>query len=1450
MIFLDNLKSLRLYKKKVTLPINLNDKKKGSAIFLLSPSYQSSINFINNSEFFDTRFYNSYFLEKDISFIINSNGMISSPDENQLSESASNYIVQPIMNNEEYEFTDMYMRTNENMIVFGDADDDGVLLEANSSYDTLLKRILFTERIKTNAEILEIYKKVMADCPSINKTKVYLEMYKKFNLFIDLSYYNEAFFKNNTYKLKKGAEIYIDFLDRLFNDKRLKTYGYNLTDLIVMPISEWNINKRNQNYLIKNSINPVSVMIYLLKTYPGKLQELWGDKTFLMYTNKGYFKFKISELDLSNYNKFIMLIDNLNDPNYTIEEDNERITSSDGIAVEIINKIEKNTNTKIDKVSPDDTVKDDTTAVDNAINTSNNKEIKQILVNKINDIAKTSADEEDAIETMSNDEDINKIMSELIMNPEDGVKIDAARSARLTTIKNEFNNKVINGKVVKDLLSTDSSTEDKLPKRELKIDTISEDWKDLSFINFEKTYDLDADIIKIINSLSEMDYPVGIRNISIEDNSTSQDWILTYKVECEDSFGHRFTLTFDVPKFKDYRFMLLRGNDKVMNGQLILIPISKTGENTVQIVSACYNKIFIEKYGNTKGKTYPITDKIIKTLKKLPIDSIQIKEGENLKVCRKYELPMDYIDMASMYTRIETKNTIIYFSQDEIRALYPNLINKDSIAIPYAYDKVNKKVLFFDVKDNTISECINNIFVQDIEGYEAEYNKTISSNKYCYSRASILSVKIPLVIMMCYAEGLQKTMKRANIKYRVSDDKKYDKFKEDVIKFEDGYIIYELDYNSSLLMNGLKTCDTALYKLSDINSKAMYLDFLDNFGGRILSDGLENFEQVMIDPITKGTLISFKLPTEYCDILAYANVLLSDNMYTRHTDLSSNRYRTNEIVAAYVGKELYKSYGMYRTNIKRDKKSAIMTIKKTAIIDSILVDNTTSDLSILTPLLEIESANTASFKGLSGMNSERSYSLDKRIFDDTMINVLALSTGFAGSSAGVNRQSTIDMSIQGTRGFIKKTSKDDMSVTKTFCMTEALSPFAATRDDPIRMAMNFVQTSKHAMITNHSDPLLISNGADEAMPYMCSNTYSYKAKYDGVVKELTEEYMIVYYPEVDKCEYINLSKNVRKNSDGGFFVTVKLDKIKGLKVGSKVSKDQIIAYNKKVFSNEVGYTDAISYNIGPLCKVAMPISDEGYEDSAIISEWLSEALSFTMVSKVERVFDKNVNILFMAKKGQEISEGDPLIIFQDSFDDEDFNILLKNISDDVEVISDIGRVKVKSKITGVVEDIAIYRTVEKDDLSDSLRKIVDEYEAPITKMKNKLEKYDPDAAKMLPADYKLEATGDLKDSSDGVKIKFYLSYKNKMSVGNKLTYFSALKGVIKDIFPEGDEPTSEFRPEEKIHTIMSVPSANGRMTISPFINAGINKFLIELARKSRDIMGIKNKMLDEYLDIE
>ena len=101
------------------------------------------------------------------------------------------------------------------------------------------------------------------------------------------------------------------------------------------------------------------------------------------------------------------------------------------------------------------------------------------------------------------------------------------------------------------------------------------------------------------------------------------------------------------------------------------------------------------------------------------------------------------------------------------------------------------------------------------------------------------------------------------------------------------------------------------------------------------------------------------------------------------------------------------------------------------------------------------------------------------------------------------------------------------------------------------------------------------------------------------------------------------------------------------------------------------------------------------------------------------------------------------------FDDEAADLLLKNLSS--EDVTELGKHVLSSEVTGTVTSVKIYRTVETEELSDSLRKIVDNYEKPLIALDKKLRSKGIDISQ-IPAHYKLTPVGKLKGKDKGILI--------------------------------------------------------------------------------------------------
>ncbi len=1440
MYCLEDLKFNRLYKKQFLLPFVKDDKRHKSAILLLTPNYEISRELMN-SGFTINRAgsFQSYYIEKDIMYTVNNESRaleIDYPEYDQngvvlegstaFTETTDIKIYDDITS-ESGEINDLFCRTGNRVFFFNENYDEEILNEAinvNSKY----KRLLYNDRIRNNKEVLSLYDRVKADNPWIRRTFIRYDRYHAFNLFIDLYYYNQSYLNNNTFTIMKSIDMYYEFLRRFINDKRIDKAGYTKKTVFV-PVYGWNPANGTNLFDYRKNLNPISVLFKKIRFAQNDLKAFNGI-TFVFFGKNGYFKFDAEHCTPQFYTKFMRFIRALeNNEDIREEEDDQEENTPDAITADIVADIETNSNVKIHNLTG------------NANTAKTLKDVdKAVLVKKINDAAKLSKNKEDTLEKLEADKDVKRILADLQDDADSGINISATRANRITNAQDSFTKKMLDGKSIKTMIEEGNRPKE-LPESSIPIITINDEWHHMKAINFEKTYDLDADIVKCLNSLSDKNkqYPISILDIAKEDTSTSEDSIYTYTVKCEGYNGVRFTLKFDIPKFRNNRFMRLRGNEKIFSAEMPLLPISKTSDSRTQIVSF-YNKLFVDRYNTSSGKSNPYSDRFIKTISKYKGNNIKVIRGDNSRVCAKYNLPIDYIDLATVYSKIIfhsneiNDNIVIYFNQDEIRKV-PGINTKNGIPIAMTE---KGKVLYYNAKnESTISQFIASVI--DDEDFIKLYAKQPELKRSTYSRVWILNTYIPTIVILAHDIGLIKAMDMAGIKYDISS-KRTESFAEDYIKLKDGYINYKNSYDSMMLMNGLKDCNTEEIGIADLNKKSTWIGQLENFGGRNKSDGLDNFKDLMYDPITVEISRDYKLPTTYHEALIYASNLLVDNKYTKHIDISSNRYRTNEVVAAQFYRVLSTSYREYIGNAKRGRKTP-MSIKQSAVIDMILQQNNTSDLSVFQPLLEIETKNTISTKGVTGLNSDRAYTIDKRGYDKSMINVISMSTGFA-STTGVNRATTIDPAITEGRGYFKQSKIEDGSVTKTLCMTEALGPFEVTRNDPFREFMGYTQFAKHGTPIEKGLPQLITTGAQEAMPYLSSDMFAFKAKKNGKVIAITPEYMLIEYNDKTQ-DYIDLSEQTKKNSDGGFYITLQLTTTK--KIGDSVKAGEVVAWDKKSFSKKIGINQ-LSYNTGALAKVCVLSTEDGFEDSGVCSEWLTEIMSSDIVVMKPVVLPAQTNILSIAKKGQKVKEGEPILVFQNAFDDADANILLKNLNIDDGDISTIGRNVVKSKVTGEICDIKIYRTCELEDMSESLRKIVNGRESEIKKLKTIAAASESDV--QFDPVGKIQPIGKMKNAENSVLIEIYMRYHDKLSVGDKIVQSTSNKNIIMNVYPDSEAPYTDFRPNEAIDVIGSASAIDGRIITSPFFNGALNKLLIELQRKCCEIYGKEPMMIHEIYD--
>lgn len=1025
----------------------------------------------------------------------------------------------------------------------------------------------------------------------------------------------------------------------------------------------------------------------------------------------------------------------------------------------------------------------------------------------------------------------------------------------------------VQGKTLGDILSI--PTDDvKIEVNDISesVDTINKNVTEVRYPNINKDYVenvMKKDILSAVTCLSDKEnIQIYVRNIKVEDSSDINNYKDTYTIDLEDSLRVRHRLVFDVPKFIDNRFLWIGGNKKYINNQQLMLPVVKVSGDTVQLVSN-YNKLFVYRYGT---KVSSLNEKLKKALNS-PINGIRVINGKYDKENTKYLTIIDYDDLSCNFKEITIGDIKFYFNQSEIRQIFLDSVPKnkideyeklvDSKILPVG--KGNKNVFYYvNFDTNTVYQTnFNNsidtkmslidFMLSKSPKLKDEISKQSTGKKYMYTRVKIMNKYVPTILLLAYKNGLYNILNQIKAEYYFSDTRPRITLNESVVEFNDGYLVFSnVPFKNSLLLNGLLEIPTKNYSFDDFSDVLTYQDIFESiYGRRNIANAFSNFFDNFVDPITLEVLQKLSLPTDLTGLVLYANELLVDNQFRTELDIRSFRFRSAELIPARLYKLIASSYEQYKATANHRNPRKI-SIRKDALIKDILAQTIVEDYSELNPIVEMQKLHGATKKGPSGCNLEEAYTKAQRSFHKSMTGVYTISSSPDGN-VGIQRVLTMEPPITDVRGFIDNKAMDnrvdEYNDVNLFGPAEMLTTGGAQRDDAMRTAMSTKQ-STHLTPVSKASPSLITNGAEKAIQYHLSKDWSFIAKDDGKVVELNEDtgLMIVEYKN-GESDAISINSRIAKNGAGGFYLSKKM--IPNYKQGDTFKKNDILAQDRDFFTNSEHFGN--QFNIGTLEKIALLSSAATFEDSSYVTKQVSRDMASEIVMQKQVVLGPNTNVDYMVKIGDTVQSGDELIRFEQSFDEDSLNVLLSNVGEDMkEDIMMNSKEKVKTKYSGVIEDIKVYSSVSLSDLSPSLRKVVNKHYNRIKDRRKLLEKYDKSNNPLVKCNMlfnenteTVKTTNDGKFKgvalNDGVLIEFYIKIHDELGAGDKIVFFSALKTIITDVIPEGQEAYTAFRPDEKIGAVLSCNSIIARGIVSCQYMMMGNKLLIELSRQLKDI---------------
>lgn len=1024
---------------------------------------------------------------------------------------------------------------------------------------------------------------------------------------------------------------------------------------------------------------------------------------------------------------------------------------------------------------------------------------------------------------------------------------------RIETLKNKYKSIEIDGTNIVDIIGNAGKTEinsEKLSKiPQTKDGDIA---TKTTLYNFTKSYihnNYQADIINTVRSLSmNKEVPMYMTKVNVTDTSDQFADKYTYTFQLEDEFKKKHNLKFDVPKLDDGGFFKLNGNKCYIKKQLIRKPIVKIGPDKVYITTEL-NSYQVMRSGTLLNKGSEVIRRLFSEYF-VNNPNIRIEEGNCIEDNKDYLTTIEYDLLAQKYYSVIInpkdnkerslygQNIQIFFSQKRIRKIIEenNLntgFNDNKIPnniLPIAINYTTKAVYSIDVnnKGSVISTIITLLKQGLNDDKMIEFIKNVKTPKRrMHTQIDIQSKIVPLIIFLNYLFGWERVKSyfpESNITF---SEKRIKNSAQLSIKFANGYLYYnQYPINGAILLNGLSQVNTEDYNYEDMDIPGLYLNFLeDKYGTKNIAKGWKTAKESMLDLKTLQILEELNLPTDLLEIFLYSNDLLTDNDVKSESDITNYRIRSSEIISSCLYQVLIERYNTYK---KRSDKKLTLSIPQNAVLSKVYKTEIMEYYNCLSPMGEIGTENTTTFKGPGGTKEERAFTMEKRAYDESYYGIFAISTPDNGNS-GIVKRLTANPKILNTLGFLGKQDDKNTSITDICCTEEALTPFVNKMDDPSRIAFVSIQNGHVGGILDSSLPP-VRTGVEKTIQYQVSDVFAKRAKTDGVISDIDQVNKKVYISYKDGTnDCLDYGNTMLKNSDAYNMATHDCY----VKIGQKVKENDLIVADNRFFKRDP-ITDEIIYTQARSAMVAIMEGSYTEDDSSLITQTLSEKLSMNFTKCKSIVLKPTDTLINYAKVGDNIHLGDPILTFDEtgtleiSGDLDD-----KFIGFDDEALSDLIHQTPKANLDGKIEEMRVYWTVPVEEMSESLAKFVKSYINKIKKEISEEEKFTgkPSLKRNLiqiSTPEKNRIGGEEIDPKfGGVLIQYFISNNDMMSVGDKVALHSALKSVNSTVVPKDLEP---YRENGRLDGIFSVISCNARMINSVWLTGFIGKILYDFSK--------------------
>lgn len=917
-----------------------------------------------------------------------------------------------------------------------------------------------------------------------------------------------------------------------------------------------------------------------------------------------------------------------------------------------------------------------------------------------------------------------------------------------------------------------------IPPEEIHVDTkhdaapnavlIDQSMRHSSIEKAQQTYikhTLKKHILKMITHVQNAD--MIIDNLEVERTETVMGSNLNYSLRVVPVEGAPATLRFPIPEIQEDGTYTANGVKYAMRQQRGDWPIRKVASNKVALTSY-YGKFFVyrsRKAANDYGQW------IVNEIMSLGFDETNTHITD-VKTANVFQMDVKAPRSVSSLAK-QIKEFTVEAAEGEKFTFYLDLskIDKnfnmeivqpwiDKGFVPIALSNRNHIVYyegesFYLIKGEAVKPLgeLEEILGLDIGTAPAEYCELKIGGKY-----------VPIGLILAWDYGLSELIRRLKIKTRrVPVGTRTQQQPDEVaLVFSDETLLFsKQDRLACLLLGGFLEFRRVIrgFSITDFDNKGVYQNVLDSTGGgaRVLRE-IVLARNMFVDPITKDVLVSLKQPTDFMGILVFATELLMDDMHRPELDMSEMRLKGYERVAGAVYQGLVRSL---RAHHARPGKSRYpLEMKPFAIWQSLAEDPSIVVVKDINPIANLKQREEVTFTGAGG-RSKDTMTAATREYGKNDIGIISEATKDSGE-VGINTYMAPNPQLANTLGMPLAPHEKDLSISSIFSSPVLASP-GADRDDMKRAGFISIQHDHGVAIAGQQENIL-STAYDRVVPHRTSELFAVTAKQKGVVTDMNEHGISVKFEDGSTKAY-PLGRQYGENAG----MTIPHEIVTTLKVGSKFLPGDAISFNKGFFKPDTLNPRQVAWCNGTYASFALCEPDDVIEDASVISQELADMLTTQQTKQRTIIINFNQAITRLVKVGDAVKYDDVLCIIQDEISS---GLDLYDEAD-IDSLKALGSQAPKAKYDGVVERIEVYYRGDKEDMSEAIRKLVNQS--------------DRDLAARRKATNKTVVTGEVDEGFkvkansiplDSVAIRIYITGPEAAGVGDKIVLSNQLKSII------------------------------------------------------------------------